>query len=790
MTFVPKDKIIDEEDEESDNSSDIMSILINELYEKPTIDKLLDVNKKCVDLILEEKYKIVLEYFKKLEPFLESVIMDMKMLIPKKFILLFLNNMACCFQKLKDSENCISYLDALIFHFDNSLEKKYKILISEEYFDSLIKSKNYVYDKKNLGDLILELRFCAKFHIQLSISLSQAKRYVDSLNHSKLAALICEDNIIKTNYLYKLIKDEFKNNDNMKENGNNTESNILKEQIMENYKIIMELKQTVLELRNNSSYINNKKNSSKKDILKINKVNSVYHNYLVYTESMINRLSKKFGDYTIKRNNYDSYKDYRKKQIDLYLNDKTIMNDIKNIFETKFTQKDDWIKNLNIDSIIYLSALNYEDLDLVSEPKYELLRDSLLEKVIMLTVSYFCLSENLRYLSKDKNNKNINGEYYLYNALKLSLIFLPASCPIINHYRTTYNKNYKQYLDIIPEGQIMNVQIDLIKKEIYDKNGYSYGNDFIYFIKEQKVDRIIKGETNIKISEIKKDNGGNNINQSSDNKLYKKKDIVIYQNKFFNKKNNKIFKTFNMIDCMIKNKNKKNVIIDISDSNALNNNYDTSSEKITISQPSKNTSIEKDIKNLKLINGSFEIMPNKSYLERAKKSKIKDVKLTKFNFNIINTSNIITEAKTSDNRTYNSIKNDKANFSAKEIARTHLDVKYITKRDCIKNIKLYYSCRNKNKNNNKILNLKTNKDIKEYSNKKDRIKKIIMIRGYKDLSTHSTNKTPKKIGNKNKKLDLSKYFRIKVSNDSYKENLTDRLKYERNIKSQKKKKIW
>lgn len=127
MTFFPKDKIIDEEDEESDNSSDIMSILINELYEKPTIDKLLDVNKKCVDLILEEKYKVVLEYFKKLETFLESVIMDMKMLIPKKFILLFLNNMACCFQKLKDSENCISYLDALIFHFDNSLEKKYKI---------------------------------------------------------------------------------------------------------------------------------------------------------------------------------------------------------------------------------------------------------------------------------------------------------------------------------------------------------------------------------------------------------------------------------------------------------------------------------------------------------------------------------------------------------------------------------------------------------------------------------------------------------------------------------------
>ena len=46
-----------------------------------------------------------------------------------------------------------------------------------------------------------------------------------------------------------------------------------------------------------------------------------------------------------------------------------------------------------------------------NDRKYELLRDSILEKVIMLTVSYYCLSSELRYLSKDKNNNNINGEY-------------------------------------------------------------------------------------------------------------------------------------------------------------------------------------------------------------------------------------------------------------------------------------------------------------------------------------------------------------------------------------------
>ena len=53
---------------------------------------------------------------------------------------------------------------------------------------------------------------------------------------------------------------------------------------------------------------------------------------------------------------------------------------------------------------MYLSALNYEDLDLDSDPKYELLRDAILEKVVMLTVAYFCIATELRFLSPDKQN--------------------------------------------------------------------------------------------------------------------------------------------------------------------------------------------------------------------------------------------------------------------------------------------------------------------------------------------------------------------------------------------------
>ena len=73
--------------------------------------------------------------------------------------------------------------------------------------------------------------------------LSQANRHVDALKHAKLAALMCEDNLIKTNHLYK----QMKNKNFMIENGNNNnvgdedENENYVDKIKESYKIITEL---------------------------------------------------------------------------------------------------------------------------------------------------------------------------------------------------------------------------------------------------------------------------------------------------------------------------------------------------------------------------------------------------------------------------------------------------------------------------------------------------------------------------------------------------------------------
>ena len=89
---------------------------------------------------------------------------------------------------------------------------------------------------------------------------------------------------------------------------------------------------------------------------------------------------------------------------------------------------------------MYLSPLNDGDLDLESEPKYELLGDAILEKVIFLSVSYFCISMEMYQLTTDKNNKKINGEFYLRQACNLGELYLPVSCPIIKHYISSRKK--------------------------------------------------------------------------------------------------------------------------------------------------------------------------------------------------------------------------------------------------------------------------------------------------------------------------------------------------------------
>ena len=60
---------------------------------------------------------------------------------------------------------------------------------------------------------------------------------------------------------------------------------------------------------------------------------------------------------------YNSYNNYRLSEIKNYINNNALTSNNRNIFGASI-KKDDWNQLLNIGNIMYLSALNYEDLDL------------------------------------------------------------------------------------------------------------------------------------------------------------------------------------------------------------------------------------------------------------------------------------------------------------------------------------------------------------------------------------------------------------------------------------------
>lgn len=104
---------------------------------------------------------------------------------------------------------------------------------------------------------------------------------------------------------------------------------------------------------------------------------------------------------------------------------------------------------------MHLLPMSLEELNLHIDNSHELSRDAMLEKIILLAVSYFCVGTELRFLStakETKPQKNIYGEVvnreekitkadsekWHAMALESSGTFLPSECPLVSHIIMSY----------------------------------------------------------------------------------------------------------------------------------------------------------------------------------------------------------------------------------------------------------------------------------------------------------------------------------------------------------------
>ncbi len=110
---------------------------------------------------------------------------------------------------------------------------------------------------------------------------------------------------------------------------------------------------------------------------------------------------------------------------------------------------------------MHLLPMNLEELNLHVDNSHEISRDAMLEKIILLSVSYFCVGTELRFLSSTKEPEKkpsfppkppqpkytkLDSEMWHAKALENSCTFLPSECPLVSHIIMSYQKHHSPAL--------------------------------------------------------------------------------------------------------------------------------------------------------------------------------------------------------------------------------------------------------------------------------------------------------------------------------------------------------
>ena len=85
------------------------------------------------------------------------------------------------------------------------------------------------------------------------------------------------------------------------------------------------------------------------------------------------------------------------------------------------------------------------------ETSHELCKDAMLEKIVLISVGYFCIATEMRFIMQKVKNSSSqslssmskkDSETYHAKALHICSLFLPKECPLVQHVTQSYGKNY------------------------------------------------------------------------------------------------------------------------------------------------------------------------------------------------------------------------------------------------------------------------------------------------------------------------------------------------------------
>ena len=121
---------------------------------------------------------------------------------------------------------------------------------------------------------------------------------------------------------------------------------------------------------------------------------------------------------------------------------------------------------LNITNIMKLKRLDFRDVYGLRSPDLILTRENLMERVMLLITSYFCMGTELRFLKQmmvEGFEDSIDSEFWHGKALELAIKFLPGDAPLVKHIVSSYQKHHSPSFEQIPEDEEVQSEVKVIR---------------------------------------------------------------------------------------------------------------------------------------------------------------------------------------------------------------------------------------------------------------------------------------------------------------------------------------
>ncbi|CAD8170855.1 unnamed protein product [Paramecium octaurelia] len=430
-----------DEEQEDDEIETVQENGLKQLFknQEQFMQQINYLNDQAVLKIKLQKFKEAMKLLQQSEQMLEYAASCGKT-IDKNLIIVVLYNQACGYQCQWVLDKCSKYLSGVIYNMEECMKEEEQetnnLASTQESDASLVKSKAF------LARTLLQHTAILSQLGKHKLALQSARKAASTMREVfKIASQFCKDWLNKNGSLGSATTANSSLTTKSKQKNNKFQ---MKDEV-EFSRLVIDASKDILQ-----------------DLSKQQDLDNISNN-----EQLILREAKK-QLYFWRTNPENNEKHIRK---ELKLDQKE--DDYRSILGVQNVQE--WIQTFNIGFIMHMTPQIYKDFSSQGEMLYEISKRLLLEKIIYLSISYFTIATELRFIELDKAKqqgiKDINtdefklSELYHLKAVEIACKNITCSSPYINHLITSYHKHYNSNLDTIQEESMMSMVSEVNYKE-------------------------------------------------------------------------------------------------------------------------------------------------------------------------------------------------------------------------------------------------------------------------------------------------------------------------------------